>query len=341
MSKPVILTGIRANDKLTLGNYLGAIKPTVDLQKKYSQDYRINFFIPDLHSIITPIDYSLLKRQVLNVLKSLVAAGLDIEKPDTFVYRQSYIKAHSELTWLLSCLSYFGELSRMTQFKDKQATSESVSVGLFTYPILMASDILLYDAKYIPLGDDQRQHLELTRNIAIRFNRQFNVNTFTVPETWQKQLAFMNLQSGVRIRSLKNPKIKMSKSIADPAGTILLDESPDVAVKKINAATTDSNMKINYDFELQPGISNLLQILSILEDKPLSQTINSWQGKTNYGDLKKVVGDAVYNFLTNYQQTIKQINDDDLLDKLTHDEAVLSEIADKKLTLVQKQLGIR
>jgi len=341
MNKPVILTGIRANSKLTLGNYLGAVMPLVDLQHKYKGDYSFNIFIPDLHSITTPITYQALQDQIINNLKTFIAAGLDIHQADTYIYRQSYIKAHSEMTWLLSCLSYFGELSRMTQFKDKQANQESVSVGLFLYPVLMAADILLYDAQYIPLGEDQRQHLELARDLAIRINNKFKQSIFTTPANWQQQLEFMNLQTGARIRSLKNPEAKMSKSVDDPTGTILIDEPPEEAIKKITAATTDSYAKINYDFTNQPGISNLIQLVSILKKEPLSQTINEWSGKTNYGDLKKTVADLVYDLMTTYQSNYKQLKTQDILTKLSKDEQHISKIADEKLSLVQSLLGLR
>jgi len=182
MSKPVILTGIRSNEEPTLANYLGAFLPMVNMQREFAGDYQINMFVPDLHSFTTPIDHSALYRNTLNNLKYFIAAGLDLNNPDTYIYRQSYIPAHSELTWILDCFTYVGEMSRMTQFKEKSAEhSESVTVGLFNYPVLMAADILLYDTEYVPVGEDQFQHLEITRDIAERFNNKFG-EVFTIPE---------------------------------------------------------------------------------------------------------------------------------------------------------------
>src|SRR5665213_4413150 len=186
MTKTVILTGIRANNDLHIGNYFGALLPIVDMAKKHAGDYQINLFVPDLHSFTTPIDHSKLYSQTMNNLKLFVAAGLPLDSLDVFIYRQSYIPAHSELTWILDCFTGVGEMTRMTQFKDKQAklgSSESrVSMGLLNYPILMATDMLLYGASYIPVGDDQKQHLEYTRDIAMRMNSQFG-DLFVIPKS--------------------------------------------------------------------------------------------------------------------------------------------------------------
>src|SRR3990172_9529620 len=232
MAKEVILTGLRSNSECHLGNYLGAILPMVKLQKKHAGQYQLNMFIPDLHSFTTPIDHGTLYEQTIQNLKVFVAAGLDIEQPDTFIYRQSYIPAHSEMTWLLDCFAYFGELSRMTEFKEKGKQQTNVSIGLFNYPVLMAADILLYDARWVPVGDDQRQHVEFARNIAMRMNNKFS-KLFVVPESSEKQIEFTGRKQPVRIRSLKNPDKKMSKSIEDPAGTIMLSDKPSDAAKKV------------------------------------------------------------------------------------------------------------
>lgn len=246
MSTQTILTGLRANNQLHIGNYLGAVLPVIDLQKKYGGDYQINMFVPDLHSFTTPIDHSRLQQQIIDNVRLFLAAGLDYNSPSTYVYRQSYISAHSEMAWILSCFTGFGELSRMTQFKEKSEDQKDdhVSAGLFTYPVLMAADILLYNAEWVPVGDDQRQHLELTRDLAIRFNNKFDSEIFTVPNEWDKQLAFAVRQSGLRIRSLRNPEKKMSKSIEDPAGTIMMTDSPAASAKKIMSATTNSTLSI-------------------------------------------------------------------------------------------------
>jgi tryptophanyl-tRNA synthetase len=232
MNKEVILTGLRANGEFHLGNYLGAILPMVNLQQKHANDYQLNMFVPDLHSFTTPIDHSTLYDQTIQNLKMFLAAGLDINQPNTYIYRQSYIPAHSELTWILDCFSYFGELSRMTQFKDKSEGKDNVSVGLFNYPVLMAADILLYNAKWIPVGEDQRQHVEFARDLSMRINNKFG-KVFVVPEDNAKQTEFSDRTEPIRIRSLRTPEKKMSKSVEDPAGTILLSDNPFDAAQKV------------------------------------------------------------------------------------------------------------
>jgi tryptophanyl-tRNA synthetase len=239
MSKEVVLTGLRSNAEFHLGNYLGAILPMVELQQKHAGKYQVNMFVPDLHSFTTPIDHNTLHEQTIQNIKAFVAAGLDIQNENTFIYRQSYIPAHSELTWILDCFSGFGELSRMTEFKDKSERQENVSVGLFNYPALMAADILLYSAKWVPVGEDQRQHLEYTRDLAMRLNNKFG-NLFVVPEDNQKQTVFAQRSEPVRIRSLRTPEKKMSKSVEDPAGTIMLSDNPFDAAQKIIAADRKS-----------------------------------------------------------------------------------------------------
>ena len=215
MSKEVILTGIRSNEEPTLGNYLGAFVPMVQLQQHYAGHYQLNMFVPDLHSFTTPIDHTTLYENTLTNLKYFIAAGLDITDEHTFLYRQSFIPAHSELTWILDCFTGFGEMSRMTQFKEKSAdNNNNVTVGLFNYPVLMAADILLYKARWVPVGEDQFQHLEITRDIALRMNHKFG-ELFTVPEPTAKQTAFIQRDTGLRIRSLTNPEKKMSKSSTD------------------------------------------------------------------------------------------------------------------------------
>lgn len=347
MSKPVILTGLRANGEFHLGNYLGAIKSVVGMQKKHSAKYQINMFVPDLHSFTTPIDHSNLYQQTLDNLRVFVASGLDIDDPDTYIYRQSYVPAHSELTWILDCFTYYGELSRMTQFKDKskqpgssKSDEANVSVGLFNYPVLMAADILLYGAEFVPVGDDQRQHLELTRDLAIRINNAFG-EVFVVPHEWNIQLELNKLDRGVRIRSLRNPSKKMSKSIDDPSGTILLSESPKSAAKKVLSAETDSHGSVNYDWTKQPGITNLLQILALLSDKSQEEVNAQWVGSTSYGDLKKAVAECVSQFLTDLQKKLENVSLQSINRKLEKDEKHINSVANQRLLIVQQKVGLR
>lgn len=366
MSKDVILTGLRANSEFHIGNYLGGILPVIELQQKHAGDYQVNMFVPDLHSFTTPIDHGTLYQQTLDNLRVFVAAGLDIANADTFIYRQSFIPAHSELTWILDCFTGFGELKRMTQFKDKMytqpiSTSDTpphpttledalndafeyenrVSVGLLNYPVLMAADILLYNARYIPVGEDQRQHLELTRDLAIRLNNKFGDGLFTVPEDWKTQLAFASRDNGVRIRSLRNPEKKMSKSVSDPSGTILLSDNPDEAAKKIMRAETDSYGSVHFDLAERPGISNLLQMLALLSGRAQAEVNAKWEGNDRYGDLKKAVAEAVASFLTDFQAKYTVVDEQALLAKLEQDEAAMRETANATLLRVQKAVGLR
>lgn len=341
MSKPVILTGIRSNEEPTLANYLGAFLPMVNMQREFAGDYQINMFVPDLHSFTTPIDHSALYRNTLNNLKYFIAAGLDLNNPDTYIYRQSYIPAHSELTWILDCFTYVGEMSRMTQFKEKSAEhSESVTVGLFNYPVLMAADILLYDTEYVPVGEDQFQHLEITRDIAERFNNKFG-EVFTIPENTKAQMSFIHRDKGLRIRSLTDPTKKMSKSSSDEKSKILLTDDPEGARKKIMSATTDSIGVINFDWETQPGITSLLQILSYLSGRTQDEVNAEWVGKDRYGEFKTAVADAVANFLSDFQAKLEEISDEVLLAKLEVSERAMSEVANATLHRAQVAVGLR
>jgi tryptophanyl-tRNA synthetase len=340
MNKEVILTGLRANGEFHLGNYLGAILPMVNLQQKHANDYQLNMFVPDLHSFTTPIDHSTLYYQTIQNLKMFLAAGLDINQPNTYIYRQSYIPAHSELTWILDCFSYFGELSRMTQFKDKSDGKDNVSVGLFNYPVLMAADILLYNAKWIPVGEDQRQHVEFARDLSMRINNKFG-KVFVVPEDNAKQTEFSDRTEPIRIRSLRTPEKKMSKSVEDPAGTILLSDNPFDAAQKVMSATTDSENAIHWDWERQPGITNLLQILSLLGGKSKEEVTSEWEGKSTYGPLKEEVANSVKDFLTDFQHNLSLVNQDGLMQKLEADEAEMSTVANATLERVQQAVGLR
>lgn len=340
MTKEVILTGLRSNAEFHLGNYLGAILPMVELQKKHVGQYQLNMFIPDLHSFTTPVDHGTLYQQSLKNLKVFVAAGLDIDQPGTFIYRQSYIPAHSELTWILDCFSYFGELSRMAEFKEKGGDQSNVSVGLFNYPVLMAADILLYGAKWIPVGDDQRQHVEFTRDLALRMNNRFG-ELFVIPEDNSQQVEFASRDEPIRIRSLRNPEKKMSKSVDDPSGTILLTDNPDRVFQKIMSAATDSVGVIKYNWNTQPGITNLLQIEALLRGKPVEDVKKDWRDKTQYNELKSTVAATVKNFLIDFQNKLSHVDENKLEKKLLGDEKEMQKVANETLLRVQKAVGLR
>lgn len=375
MTKPVILTGLRANNDLTIGNYFGGILPMVDMAKTRSQEYQINMFIPDLHSFTTPIDHGALYEQTLRNAQLFVAAGLPLDNADIRLYRQSYIPAHSEMTWILDCFTGMGEMSRMIQFKDKSGqlgkdayditveelskeypgqslvkimaaldesnrAAESVTVGLFNYPVLMAADILLYGAKYVPVGDDQTQHLEFTRDIAERINRKFG-DVFMVPEAVKAQHEFFGKDQGLRIKDLVDPTKKMSKSDESDRGVIFLGDDPKVAAKKVMSATTDNIGVIHLDRENQPGISNLLEILALLQKRPLTEVAAEYDGQTSYGEFKAVVAKAVEDFLTDFQQRLSEVDLGAVVAKLEASEEALRPVANATLFKVQQAVGLR
>lgn len=342
MTKPVILTGLRANNDLTLGNYFGSMLPIIEMAKARSSDYQINMFIPDLHSFTTPIDHSLLQEQIMNNARLFAAAGLPLDNDNIHLYRQSYVSAHSELTWILDCFTGMGEMQRMTQFKDKShgLGDERTSVGLFNYPILMASDILLYSAQYVPVGDDQTQHLEFTRDIAERMNKKFD-NVFTVPEPVQKQHEFFGKGQGLRIKDLMVPEKKMSKSDESGKGVIFLTDDPAAAAKKVMSATTDDKASVNFDPQNQPGISNLLQILSLLRTQPLDEIELEFKGMEKYGDFKKVVANEVSKFLADFQSKLANVDDTIIISKLEKSEEAMNTQANQTLLKVQQAVGLR
>lgn len=333
-----ILTGLRVNSELTLGNYLGALLPMVRLANKHSKDYTVNIFVPDLHSIISDIDGSL-QENVKRSLKYYLAAGLTLND-HIHLYRQSHVPAHAELTWVLNCIAHMGEMSRMIQYKEKSEGKDSANVGIFDYPVLMAADILLYGANYVPVGEDQFQHLELTRNLAIRFNNRFG-ETFVVPEDTKTQVEFMGVAGGIRIRDLVNPEKKMSKSTAGDNCKIMLSDDPAKAAKKIMSATTDSFEDIQFDLTARPGISNLLQIEALINDRPLDEVVAEWQGKSRYGDLKKQVAASVEKLLTDFQSNLAKIDDSGLDALLQKGEAYANDLANAKLAEVYAKVGLR
>lgn len=359
MSKQVILTGLRANNDLHIGNYFGALLPIIDMAKNKADEYQVNLFVPDLHSFTTPIDHSKLQAQIMHNLKLFVAAGLPLDNPNVHIYRQSYIPAHSELTVILNCFTGFGELLRMTQFKDKMQKygplalkvaaedtglpyirNTKLTTGLYDYPVLMASDILLYDASYIPVGDDQSQHLEFTRDIAERMNNKFG-ELFTVPEPVAKQHEFFGKDQGLRIKDLSDPLKKMSKSEETDKGIIFLGDDPDAAAKKIKSATTDSFGKIDTANLDQPGIMNLMQILSLTVGAPLKEVIDTYTGQEQYGPLKTDTANAVQQFLIDFQARLAAVDEAALMKKLESDEAQMNSIAQETLDRVQKAVGLR
>lgn len=334
-----ILTGIRANSVLTLGNYLGALLPMVRLSNKYSNDgYTVNIFVPDLHSIISEVDGEL-QKNTLRTLKYYLAAGLEVNE-NVHIYRQSRVPAHSELCWILNCTATMGEMGRMTQYKEKSEGKSSANVGIFDYPVLMAADILLYGASFVPLGEDQFQHIELTRNLAERFNHKYG-EVFTVPEETKKQVEFMGVERPIRVRDLQNPEKKMSKSTLSENSKIMLDDEPEKAAKKIMSATTDSFGEVEFDFETRPGVSNLLYMEALLTDAPLSNVVQKWQGETKYGELKKQVAKSVSQMLTEFQARMAEITDEQVLELLDAGEKYANEVANEKLLEVQKAVGLR
>lgn len=333
-----ILTGIRVNSELTLGNFLGALLPMTRLANQHSKDHHINIFIPDLHTIIASIDGEL-QKNLIKEIKYYLAAGLEINQ-NVHLYRQSFVPAHSELTWLLNCVATMGELSRMIQYKEKGSGSESANVGTFDYPVLMAADILLYDATYVPVGEDQFQHLELTRDIAIRFNKRFG-EVFTLPAPTLAQAKFMGVEQGIRIRDLKDPTKKMSKSAVSPSSKIMLSDNPENAARKILSATTDNFALIKFDMFNQPGISNLLQIESLLSNVPLQEVLTTWGGQTSYGDLKRKVASTVEGFLVEFQEKVDLIPDELVYDLLLDGESYANKVANAKLRKVQAVFGLR
>lgn len=340
--KPVVLTGIRANNNLTIGNYLGALLPMIDMAKSRAGEYQVNLFIPDLHSFTTPIDHSQLQEQIMQNLRVFVAAGLPLDNPDVHIYRQSYIPAHSELTWILDCFTGMGEMNRMIQFKDKSAKlgEDRITVGLFNYPVLQAADILLYGASYVPVGEDQTQHVEFSRDIGMRLNSKFG-ELFVVPLPMPKQHEFFGKDQGLRIKDLIDPAKKMSKSDDTGRGVIFMNDTPEAAAKKIMGAATDSFGEIRFDMRERPGVTNLLQILSLLSGRSQQEVNAEWEGKSSYGDLKKAVAETTSGFLRDFHQKLSSVDDQAILSKLEQSEKQMNETANAVLLRVQQAVGLR
>ncbi|WP_067544045.1 tryptophan--tRNA ligase [Nocardia crassostreae] len=327
--KQRVLSGIQpTSDSFHLGNYLGAVQYWVGLQ----EDYDAFYFIPDMHAITVPQDPKQLRTRTKVAAAQLLAVGVDPKKSTMFV--QSQVPEHAELTWVLQCITGFGEASRMTQFKDKSVKqgADNATVGLFTYPMLMAADILLYRPQLVPVGEDQRQHLELTRNLAQRFNTRFK-KTFVVPEA--------HIVTGTaKIYDLQDPTSKMSKSASSDAGLLNLLDDPKVSAKKIRSAVTDTEREIRYDPETKPGVSNLLVILSELTETPIVSLEQSYQGK-GYGDLKADTADALVEFVTPLQaKATEYMSDQGELDRILAAGAERArEVAGKTLAQVYDRVG--
>ena len=322
-----MLSGIKPTGQMHLGNYIGALRNFVN----YQDDYQLFVFIANLHCVTVYQQPAQLRKNLKDAIALYLACGLDPDKCTIFI--QSDVFAHAQLGWLLTCQSYMGELSRMTQFKEKsQKKEDGITAGIFTYPCLMAADILLYDADIVPVGQDQKQHVELARNLAERFNNRYS-DTFIVPEPVSPKV-------GSRIMSLSDPSKKMSKSDETNKGCIYLLDDLNVARKKITSAVTDMVGKVNYDKINQPGISNLLEILSALTNESIDSIVNRYQDK-GYGQLKGEVADAVCQCLSTIQDKYHQIVDSDIIEStLKKGAEVANKIAYKKLKKVQKKMGI-
>jgi tryptophanyl-tRNA synthetase len=297
-ARPRVLSGIQPTaDSFHFGNYLGALRQWVDLQR----DHAPFFFIADLHAITVEQDPKVLRERTLRAAAQLLAMSIDPERSAIFI--QSQVPAHAQAGWVLQCLTGFGEARRMTQFKDKSAKGGegAASVGLFTYPVLQAADILLYRPHYVPVGEDQRQHLELTRDLAQRFNSRYK-KTFRLPEPYI-------LKATAKIADLQNPTAKMSKSASSPAGIIEMLDEPSVSAKKVRSAVTDSGSEIRFDVEEKPGISNLLTIYGSLTGTGVQELEEQYAGK-GYGDLKKDLAEVVVDFVTPFRDRTLELLED-------------------------------
>ena len=325
--KKVILSGIKPSGDLTLGSYIGAIKNWVEL----SEDYDCFYMMADLHAITVRQNPAELRRRTLAQIAQYVACGLDPEKNVIFI--QSQVPAHAQLGWVLDCYTMFGELSRMTQFKDKSAkNADNINAGLFTYPSLMAADILVYQADLVPVGEDQKQHVELTRDIAQRFNGVYG-DVFKMPEPFIPKV-------GARIMSLQQPENKMSKSEQDNGGCICLMDKPEAIMKAFKRAVTDSETSVRYDRENKPGVSNLMQIYSVATGKSFADIETEFAGH-GYGDFKVKVGEAVVEMLRPIREESERIlADKAYLEKIYREGAEkASYVANKTLRKVYKKVG--
>ncbi|MEG0077629.1 MAG: tryptophan--tRNA ligase [Anaerorhabdus sp.] len=323
-----MLSGIKPSGQLTLGNYIGALRNFV----KYQDEYEMIVFIANLHCITVPQDPTELKKNLKDAIALYLACGLDPERSTIFL--QSDVMEHAQLGFIMCCSTYMGELNRMTQFKDKQVKGETnLTGGLYTYPALMAADILIYDPDFVPVGEDQKQHVELTRDLALRFNNRYNTELFKVPEPIVPKV-------GARIMSLSEPTKKMSKSDKGDKGCIHLLDDLNVARKKVMSAVTDNFGKVNYDPANQPGVSNLLEIMSSLTGISIDELVKQFEN-SGYGDFKKAVADVVVSELEKIQTKYNEIMKSGEIEKVLEDGANKARLmAHKKLVKVQKKIGI-
>lgn len=324
--KKVLFSGMQATGNLTLGNYLGALKNWLTL----SDEYECFYSVVDMHSITVRQDPATLRKRARALLTLYIAAGLDPRK--NCIYYQSHVSGHAELSWILSCFTYMGELNRMTQFKDKAAKhADNINAGLFTYPVLMAADILLYQADVVPVGIDQMQHLELTRDIAIRFNNVYG-DVFTIPEAYVGKV-------GAKIMSLQDPVKKMSKSDENPNGSIYLMDDPDTIMRKCKRAVTDSESCVAYRDE-QPGLKNLINIYCACTEKTPDEAVKEFEGR-GYGELKAAVGESVVSILKPLQDEVKRLEKDKAyIDSIIKENAQKAGYyAAKTLRKVQRKIG--
>lgn len=324
--KKVLFSGMQATGNLTLGNYLGALKNWVNI----SDEYECFYSVVDLHSITVRQDPAELRQRARKLLTLYIAAGLDPKK--NCIYYQSHVSAHAELSWILSCFTYMGELNRMTQFKDKSAKhADNINAGLYTYPVLMAADILLYQADVVPVGKDQLQHLEITRDIAQRFNAIYG-DVFTIPEAYLGKV-------GAKIMSLQDPTKKMSKSDENENASVYLMDEPDAIMRKFKRAVTDSEATIQYRVE-QPGIMNLIDIYNACTGNTPEQTVKEFDGK-GYGDFKLAVGESVVSVLKPLQDRYQELlNDKTYIDSvIKENDEKANYFATKTLRKVQKKVG--
>ena len=321
-----MVSGIKPSGDLHIGNYLGAIAQWTKLQ----DEYEAMLFIADLHAITVPQKPEELRRRTIEIAKVYLAAGIDPNKVTIFV--QSQIHEHAELCWILNTVTRIGDLEKMTQFKDKAGDEkrETAGVGLFDYPVLMAGDIMMYDAQFVPVGDDQVQHIELTRTLGRRFNKRFGQEIFTIPQPLLQE-------SGARIMALDNPAKKMSKSAASDAGYIALNDTPEQARKKIMRAVTDSGMEIVYTDD-KPALKNLINIYALFSSQSTKEIEKMYQGK-GYADFKTGLADVVVAFLTDFQTKYAAISDEEVLVVLRNGAEKARSLAQKKMEEVKKVVG--